>query len=151
MKRKFVLSVRSYSVNKLYYRDQRFKRQETYEWMAQVFNQLSLQEHQDNLKALKDFFDPKKHCLQFQIVEYYTAEKFTASNGEISSKTFDISNIEKPLIDLFCDSKYYDEPHPYGCKNLSINDKFVTELYSSKRLGNFPRLEVSIKIKSRRV
>jgi len=99
-------------------------------WARSVFTELNKSGNKAQLKKFRDSFDPKLHTIGIKLACYY--ENFTTKAGIISSKTNDCSNVEKPIIDLLFDEKYYGRSCPEGCENLNINDKFITELISSK-------------------
>jgi hypothetical protein len=49
--------------------------------------------------------------------------------GEINHQSKDLSNIEKPIIDIVTGKKYFDR----GETTLNIDDKFITHLDSWKK------------------
>lgn len=94
---------------------------------------------QSALQELKEEFDPTKHCIKVEITCYYPHEIFFTKKGTISAKTFDLSNVEKPIVDVIFLEKYATNT----IKNLGIDDKFITDLNSKKR----PSSEHSINIR----
>ncbi len=77
-------------------------------------------------------FNEKGGSFAVYIDVQYPYHDFYNNLGLISSKTFDCSNVEKPILDrIFGDF-------------MSINDKFVTELHSTKSVGS--RCQIAIKI-----
>lgn len=76
-------------------------------------------------KSLLDFAETFKQdnnqSIEIEIDIYYPNWVFYTAKGTISSKTFDVSNTEKILIDLLLGDI------------LQINDKNVTKLISSKQ------------------
>lgn len=94
---------------------------------------------QSALQELKDEFDPTKHCIKVDITCYYPREVFFTKKGTISAKTFDLSNVEKPIVDVIFLEKYATQT----IKNIGIDDKYITDLNSKKR----PSIEHSINIR----
>jgi len=68
----------------------------------------------------------------------------------LSSKAFDVSNMKKPLIDLIFLPKYFNQKPPYGAKNLNIDDKYITDLSSKKRISptDEPYIEAVLRVES---
>jgi hypothetical protein len=111
------------------------KTQDAREWQAQVFHRLSSDENQLKLKELRDNFDSKEHTYCVWICAVYPKSELLTKQGLISSKTQDCSNFEKALIDCFFLPKHHTQESPLGCPNLNIDDKFVTQLISSKGMA----------------
>jgi len=115
----------------MYHKQRSFKTREAIEWSYNVHNLLNRDQDQEKLKRLRNTFDPKSH--------YYTVEiwaampSFFTKKGNISSRTHDVTNFEKPLLDLLTDPKYYNIEPPAGCQNLNVNDKIFCDLISKKR------------------
>lgn len=116
----------------MYGRDHRYKTADYKDWEAQAFWELSEPKPQLALKELREAFDETKHSIKLSLDIYYPQNIFYNTTKTISSKTIDLSNTEKILLDLLCDSKFHSEALPYGCPNLNLNDKHVIELTSKK-------------------
>lgn len=99
-------------------------------WASLVFTELQKAYNADQLSKMRAHFNENVHTLGIRI-ETYSNTLYTKA-GKVSSRSLDCSNIEKPIIDLIFDSKYFERAYPDGCKNLNINDKYITELSSSK-------------------
>ena len=149
MRETFLLSGRSFSVNAMTYATKKFKTTECREWEASVLHQLNSTENIAKLQNLRNFFDPKRHSYAVSITVVYPTSHFYTKQNLISAHTHDVSNVEKPLIDLFFLPKYYNQRDPYGAPNLNVDDKYVTRLFSCKKVGDDYGVKVSIKILNR--
>lgn len=146
MRETFHLTGKPFSVNAMFYKDGRTKTQDWREWSARVFHQLSTESNLKKLSNLRNAFDASLHHVHVSLTVYYPREDFYNRNGEVSAKTMDVTNFEKPLVDLFCDKRYFETPYPYGCQNLNINDKYITQLLSRKVSGTEQRFEISFEL-----
>jgi hypothetical protein len=108
---------------------------------------LALKENKKKLKELRQYFDPKKHVYKVDLTFFYPKHVLHKKEGGISARAHDLSNVEKPLIDLIFLPMFYDRPSPYGAKNLNIDDKYITDLRSRKRVGKDFRVRVTLNIK----
>lgn len=142
MRHTFELPVRPMSINSSYHsfgKTQQFR-----DWTHSVFHYLDKSDNQKKLAELRDAFDPKTHGLRFAITLF--SPDLYVKSGELSGRVVDCSNYEKAVLDAFCLAKYAEKPAPYGVKNLMIDDKFVTRLFSQKKLGADWSLRVSITV-----
>lgn len=102
------------------------------EWSYNIFYALGSKENEQYLKELREYFDPKKHVYIVYITVFYPKSEFFTKKDEISQKTIDVTNFEKAIVDCLFLPKHFDEPAPYGCKNLNIDDKHVVNVNSKK-------------------
>jgi hypothetical protein len=108
---------------------------------------LALKENKKKLKELRQHFDPMKHVYKVDLTFFYPKHVLYRKDGGISARAHDLSNVEKPLIDLVFLPMFYDRPSPYGAKNLNIDDKYIIDLRSRKRVGKDFRIRVTLNIK----
>lgn len=146
MKHFITLPIKAFSINKMSYRDKRYKTKEAQDWSHTVLHHLSQKENKKKLKELRDYFDPKKHAYKLDLTFYYPKEILHTKDGRISAKSHDISNVEKPLIDLLFLPKYFDEKPPYGAENLNVDDKYLVDMTSRKRAAETHGIEIDIEI-----
>jgi len=132
MRSKLVLHLKPFSINAMYYGDQRIKTREAHEWSAQVFNQLATPDNQAELKKLREHFNIQEQAYNVHLTAYYPDKILFRQDGALSAKAHDLSNWEKPLIDLIFLPKHHKVSVPYGCNNLNVDDKYVTRLSSRK-------------------
>jgi len=131
----------------MFCRDKRHKTIEAQEWSCSVLVALALKENKKKLKELRQYFDPKKHVYKVDLTFFYPKHVLHKKEGGISARAHDLSNVEKPLIDLIFLPMFYDRPSPYGAKNLNIDDKYIIDLRSRKRVGKDFRMRVTLNIK----
>lgn len=117
----------------MYYGDQRIKTQAAREWTEKVVHQLNWTATSKKLETLRDSFDPQKHVYIIKLTAYYPEKDFyTKSEGTVSSRTQDISNWEKPLIDIIFLKKYFEDSGRLNCQNLNTDDKYICSMQSRK-------------------
>lgn len=131
----------------MYCGSRNFKTSAAVEWTYETFNQLNQDDILAKFEKLRSKFDPIKHAYQVSFLWNYPASKFYTKKGDISSRTMDLSNIEKGLIDLIFLSKYFDKPNPQGCQNLNIDDRYINRLVSEKRASEDGSQFVDVEIK----
>ena len=148
MKRTITLPLKAFSINAMTGRDIRHKSHAYIEWSAEVFNKLSTDENLDTIAELREFFDSEKHYYIIDLKFYYPSNVLYTKKGSLSARAHDLSNIEKPLIDLLFLPTYYDQPSPYGCKNLNIDDKYIKKLSSEKLPSEEHKIEIELTITS---
>lgn len=132
----FVLPVKAFSVNKYHYANKKIKTKEARLWEDEVLY------HLGKIIELKEFgtiFKKAPTSIKIKVIITYPLNVFFNSLGIISSKTFDIDNCLKPLIDLTL------------TKCMDINDKFVTHIEGIKVPGNSYEIYMRLEILSERV
>lgn len=144
MLRTFLLKINPLSINRRHYANVRHGiTKEAREWECQILHQLNNPKDLSNFKDLRNQYDPLKHYYRIDFL-YLIPYKKLFTKKEAWLKTPDLTNIEKPLADLIFLPQHFDQPAPYGLKNLNIDDKFMAELHSTKRAS--PDGEYYIKI-----
>lgn len=116
------------------------------EYSAQIFNVISRESEAAKLQELQSKFDPKEHCYKLKITAYYPEAEYYTKKHELSSKTIDISNAEKLIVDCLFLPKFNEEPFPYGARNLNCDDRYLVEMTSRKLGANKRLIEVTIEI-----
>ena len=147
MRRVITLKLKPFSINAMFCRDKRHKTIEAQEWSCSILVALALKENKKKLKELRQHFDPMKHVYKVDLTFFYPKHVLYRKDGGISARAHDLSNVEKPLIDLVFLPMFYDRPSPYGAKNLNIDDKYIVDLRSRKRVGKDFRIRVTLNIK----
>jgi hypothetical protein len=138
------LSIKPYSVNKYFYGNRAVKRRETVQWETCVVELLRPEQYQSAFEELKEQFDPTKHCFHVEIQCHYPREILFTKKLMLSSKAFDITNVEKPLIDVLFLEKYATTT----VKNIGIDDKYITKLTSEKLPSEKHKIIINIQLKS---
>lgn len=152
MKQEFVINgLKPVSINASYFPSQYgfTKTSKANEWSYNIFYALSTVENNEKLKLLRESFDPEQNFYAISIVVFYPEKEFFTKKGLVSQRTIDVSNFEKAIIDCFFLPKFFEEPVPYGCKNLNIDDKYLFELNSKKdyHQSHEYKVEVTLEIK----
>jgi hypothetical protein len=133
MRRTFNIPIAPFSINAYHYADKRHKTREARDWETKVLYQLNKPAAQKSFAELRAHFDLNKHVYSANLIAYYPESTFFTAKGLISQRTLDLTNWEKPIIDLLFLPKHYNNPEPYGCKNLNIDDKFLGRMFSTKK------------------
>lgn len=116
----FTLAIKPFSVNAYRYRDARFKTAEARAWETTVND--ALEEHRKPLMEMADDFKAKGGTFRLFLSALYPKFIYYNKSGAISAKTVDCSNYEKPIQDMLFNF-------------MGVNDRFVTELISTKDVG----------------
>lgn len=142
----FYLPIEPFSVNRTYYRDRRHKTQEFRDWELAVINAMSAKSVQTKLAEIRNAFDATQHCFLVRFKALYPRAVLFNKAGQISSRAEDLSNIEKPLLDLLFLPKYHVQAKPWGCPNINADDKYVLRLYSAKDVSADEKHYVQVSI-----
>lgn len=140
------IPINPFSINSMFCKNRAFKTREYNEWSAQFFHRLATEENLKKFEELREYFDPQKHSYNVYLKFYYPKETLYTKKGALSARAHDISNIEKPLIDLIFLPQYFEKNPPYGCKNLNIDDKFISKMTSEKLAAEEHRIEITLSI-----
>jgi hypothetical protein len=117
------LPIKPYSINRYYYSDRQTKTAAARNWELQTLG--FIKEHAAAFKTMYGLFDESKHAFRVKLDAYYPSKEFMNKAGRVSARTMDLSNWEKPLLDLLFLPKYVG--------NLGIDDRFIVELKSTKQ------------------
>jgi Holliday junction resolvase RusA-like endonuclease len=131
MQCKLILNlIKPFSVNGAYWKNRKHNKA-CKAWKVTVLEALNSPSNASQLKSLVQVFDPALHAFYATITVYYPTKKFFIQGknsknpqGSISSKTMDLTNTEKLLIDLIFNH------------TLQIDDRYITDLKSEKRPSN---------------
>jgi hypothetical protein len=149
MKQSFTLKIKPFSINQMFTNTRSLKTSAFRDWSYQVMHRLAEPEIEQKLQDLREEFDFEQHVYHLSLNFQYPKKDYIRKAGGISAKTHDLSNIEKPIIDLIFLPVYHKKPHPYGCKNLNIDDKYLTKMVSEKSISpdQDHYIHISIEIK----
>lgn len=134
--------IKPYSVNQYFYGNRAIKKREAVEWERSIIELIRPESIQKKIEDFKKKFNPSLHSLQIDLLFQYPHNILYTKKKQLSSKAFDISNVEKPLIDVICLSKYSTEV----TKNLEIDDKYVKKMTSEKTSGDTHNITVKIQL-----
>lgn len=153
MEIEFTIPVESFSINNVHKINHKTKSvyysPEYVKWRSKIFNQLVRQDIRDKLVSLKLAFDKYKHCLEYTVKVIVPHKQFRTESRDISIRSKDCSNTEKPLIDLLFDKRFcgrIEKISKLQIQNLEMDDKMITDLHSYKRGGESWEVQVKIKI-----
>lgn len=133
------------SINRWTGASKRFISSEARNWIQNVQHALSGPQTQQQLALLRDSFKPKKHSFLVSLAFVVPEKDFYNKQGLYSSRTCDLSNVEKPIIDLL----FLERHETAGYKNISWDDKYISELFSTKKSGSFYEIRIKICIFNR--
>lgn len=144
MKVTFTLKERPFSINAMY-TSRNVKTGPARLWTSHIVE--ALKKEEEKLSHLRENFDPATMYYSIYLTFYYPKEKLYTKKGDLSSKAFDTTNVEKPLVDIIFGSKYYGDA-PYECRNLNIDDRYLKRCVSEKEASEDGehRIEVTIEI-----
>lgn len=134
-----LIDVKPFSINSYYYGIKRVRTRDARAWGAEIHRQMVA--FKDQIEVFRSLFNPKKHSLRVEIVHEMPKETFFNTKKEVSHRSKDLTNIEKPLIDILTAGKYLDR----GFSVLGIDDHFITELLSFKRVSADNRFRILVK------
>lgn len=120
---------RPFSINKAYYKQTFNMTRECRQWRETIINALKEETNQLIINSFKNKFDETKHGIQIVISHRMPKEWFFTKKEIISRRSQDITNIEKLLVDILFDSRFYERGE---INNLNIDDKFIVSMLSEK-------------------
>lgn len=128
MRKTFYIPGKAISINSTYYANKNHGMTvAAKEWFENFYHNLNLPKNQAGLSELRNAFDASVHSFKLSIIYYVPESELYNKQGLLSSKTFDLSNIEKSIVDAFFLPKNNDR-----APNLNLDDKFLTQLMSRK-------------------
>ena len=141
----FTLVVPSFSVNKYYYRRGKsvVRTSPAREWGANVHEQLAVLNLQPQFEAFRKAFKPSKHGIHVDLTFFVERSLYFTKKGLINIRSKDLTNVEKPLVDLIFDERYFNRD---GIQNLAINDKHIISLHSRKLPADISTIKVVISL-----
>lgn len=149
MRQKISLPIEPYSINAVYYNNRSIKRPEALQWGYRVMHLMSDDKIASKLEKLRKHFDPSKHQYHVHLVFKYPKNLLYKADGSLSARAHDLSNIEKLLVDHLFLPVYFNKETPYGCKNLNVDDKYITKLVSEKTASHDEVHAIDITIRIR--
>lgn len=132
----FLLPIEPFSVNKMYGRDRRHKTSAYKNWEMGVLNVLCRRSVQEKFLAFREAWLKQPGHIHVTLDFIFPPNVLYNKAGEISSRAEDLTNIEKPLVDLLFLPKVHVQPFPYGCPNFNVDDKHILRLLSRKLIGD---------------
>jgi len=128
----FTVKAPPFSINKAYYRNRQLTK-ECREWRSSMLVQLQQPLVLSLIQALKTEFQAQQHALSVSYDFYFPQKLLYTKKGEISKRSFDLTNIEKLLQDNLFEHRYNGrEIDGIIIENFDIDDKFIVDLHSRK-------------------
>lgn len=146
MKIQLKIPVKTMSVNAMFYGNRHIKTTEAREWTYKVFNALSSPDNQAELERFRKHFKASKHAVTAHLKAYYPKDILFTKQGQLSARAHDVTNWEKPIIDLIMVDKYHDKPFPKGCPNMNTDDKYLVKITSEKKAGEDYLIEAAFQV-----
>jgi hypothetical protein len=126
MKQTITFQLQAISVNSMYYGNRLHgKTTAAREWSNDVLN--TLKRYSVELTALRELFNEQKHVYKMHLEMLVPIDVMYTKTGIMTSKIPDLTNIEKPLIDLVMLPKHFAE-----AGNLNKDDRFLQSILSEK-------------------
>lgn len=137
-----------FSINSAYYNkgNGKVRTAECRRWGDAVLEQL--QSYSEEMKEFTAAFEVKLHGIDVELTHFIPEKFYYNYEKTISSRSPDITNIEKLLIDLVFDARFFGRNDASGKKivNLNINDKNIVSCLSKKLPSYEYRVELKISI-----
>ena len=147
MRQKLLLPLETFSINQVHCRDTRYVTADFKTWSCNVLRHIASNNNQKAINYIRENFDSNKHYLAVDIISYYPREKMFTMADSISSRIHDVSNIEKPLIDVIFLSKYHGKNSIYKGPNFNIDDKYIKKMSSMQLVGDDHLIEIYVEIR----
>jgi hypothetical protein len=128
-----------FSVNKSHYRNGN-RTKECRAWGDLILEQLA--PFEDEIEDFRLSFDKLNQSLNTELIFLYPSAILLTKKGYVSRRSSDLSNIEKMLVDLIFDPKFYER----GFNNLNLDDTLVTSQLSKKRISPTDSYQIIVKI-----
>ena len=125
------LPIKAYSVNAYFYGNRSIKTKEARAYEALV---LHLLEDYKQLHDMADIWRESGGYFSIDICVEYPQHIYYNKSGKISAKTFDVTNVEKPLVDLVMN------------RFMDVDDKNLTSMCSSKRPGPMHSVRIILEL-----
>lgn len=116
----------------MYYTSKNVKTEKAREWTYGVFEELDLPANKRAMDSIRAAFEPTKHFIHVDLIALLPKKKLITKAGEMSGMAIDITNWEKPLVDLVFLPKHRDKQPPFGVDNIGLDDKYIGSMTSKK-------------------
>lgn len=146
MEASFQIPIKTFSINEKSTRNASYTTQKYKDWAAKALYQLDKPSVKEELKKIREYLNIEKHIIEVELIAYYPKDVVFTKKDLPSSRCHDITNWEKILVDLMFLPNYHDRKVPYGCQNLNIDDKYLFDCISRKRISTEHKIEVTIKV-----
>lgn len=135
MRTEISLPMKAFSINAFYSRDVRHITKEGRAWCQELY--FRLDEQREKLQPIIDAFNVAGGQFWVTVVVRYPATIFYNKQGQVSARTFDLSNTEKSLLDVLF------------TKVMGIDDRFITKLVSCKTPSTEYGIDLTIELEAK--
>lgn len=146
MRIKFSLPLKPFSINRMFCRDISHKTADYKDWERAAVLALAQKVPQAAMAAFRQQFDASQHGIVVRMHFQIPEDILITKAGLLSSRAMDITNVEKPLLDILCLPKFHVQSAPFGCLNLNIDDKYVLRLTSTKSVSPTGKYNIIIHV-----
>lgn len=143
----FKLALEPFSINRMHTRDKSHKTQDYRDWEMAALQAMRAAHVQAQLAKIREAFNPAEHAFAVRFKFKFPAQVLFNKQGLISSRAEDLSNVEKPLLDLIFLPKFHVQPLPWGVPNVNADDKYVLRLTSTKQLSADSSYSIDVQIR----
>lgn len=131
---------RPFSINRAYYKNRGITR-ECRLWRQTIIS--AAKPHIPLFKEFRESFDPQINGIFIHITHHIPFHKFYTKKGDISIQSMDLTNVEKLLVDILFDARFYDRGE---LDNINLNDKYIVKLISEKVVDTEWGIDVELDI-----
>lgn len=128
---KFEIPIKAFSINAYHYANRKIKTKEARAWeelfLLHIPADAALQ-----MKTMSKKFEQFGGSFNLHLTFGYPKEIFFNKDEEISARTFDLSNVEKPIMDLLF------------LRTMKVDDRFVNKLTSKKECADYYKIKIHI-------
>lgn len=135
----FILPIEPFSVNQMFYNKRSIKTTEYYNWEDNVKQHLAFVD----FKPLRELFDCNLHYFSTKLIFTFPSSILFNKSGSLSSKAIDMTNVEKPLIDIIFNKNHNSPSKP----NLNLDDKYHNDYTSCRRPSESHSILIQINLK----
>lgn len=128
-----------FSVNKAHYRNGN-RTTQCRAWGDLILEQI--ENYRDEIELFREQFDKLNQSLNTELIFLYPSSILLTKKGYVSRRSSDLSNIEKMLVDLIFDPKFFQR----GTNNLNLDDTLVTSQLSKKRISPTDSYQIIVHI-----
>jgi hypothetical protein len=110
-------------------------------WREIVVRELDDPDKIAKMQEFHDNYDEKKHAISISLEFNIDSKKFYTTDGRVSMRSKDITNIEKPLVDLLFSTRFVERD---DFINFNLDDKMIVMMTSIKKPNdrNFIKIKV---------
>jgi len=144
---KIILPLKAFSINSMTYATKKIKTPEAREWTSKVCYALKNPEIQKQFSDIRNEFDPSIHAFEVNLLFIYPKSTLYTLENSVSAKSMDLSNVEKPIIDILFLPSFHNAVGSLGVKNMNVDDRFILNMTSRKRASCTDKYEIHVHIK----